>query len=92
MSYIIQQLSIHVCFVTAFALLFRVRQARINLRDGWLGFLLNIGMASLAFAYLQKAFSRMDGNVASAIDVWRESSLLLIIAVKIIISAREGKI
>lgn len=92
MSETMQQISIHACALTAFALLFRVRQARLGLRDGWLGLLLNAGMVSLALAYLQKVFSRMDGSTASMIDLWRESSLLLIVVVKIIVSAREGKI
>jgi len=88
----IQQLSLHVCFITAFALLFRIRQARLGFGDGWMGCLLNIGMLSLALAYLEKAFARMDGNQATAIDLWRGSSLLLIVVVRIVMGARDGKI
>jgi len=89
MSEIIQQLSLHACFLTAFAILLRMRQAKVSLKDGLLGMLLNLGMLSLSSAYLQKAFSRIDGEPASLIDLWRECSLLLIVIIRVIIGGKE---
>lgn len=87
----LQQISIYTCLITAFALLFRMRQAQITCRDGWLGFLLNFGMISLATAYLQKTMSRIEGNPAALVDVWRECSLLLVVVVRIIMCAKQGR-
>ena len=88
----LQAISILTCAVTAFALLLRIRQAPITFRDGWAGTLLNIGMISLATAYFQKTLSRIEGNPATIVDVWRETSLLLVVIVRIAMCVRRGRI
>lgn len=86
---LVHQLSIHTCFFTVFALLLRLRKASIH--GGLIAWILRIAMASLAIAYLQKAFSRMEGSFASEIDLWREVSLLLVIVCRIQIKSKtEG--
>lgn len=83
---IVQQISIHACFFTVLALLFRLRQITID--TGAMGWLLRAAMASLALAYLQKAMSRIEGNYATEIDIWRELSLLAVICCRVSIKAK----
>lgn len=83
-------LSIHICAFTAITLLIRLRQTR--LRDGWIGNIFLLAMASLCIAYVQKMFGRMDSSApASAIDVWRETSLFLAVLCKVVSGWKNGR-
>lgn len=78
---ILQQLSIHAYILTILALVYRIRQAHIH--KGVAGWLLRIALSSLALACLQKLFQRIDGDLATMEDVWREMSLLVVLLCRI---------
>jgi hypothetical protein len=85
----LQQLSILVCLSTTIGIMLRLRQTR-TVYDT-LGWIYRIALASLALAYLQKSWARMDGNITSPVEAWREISLLVVIAAKLIVGWREGR-
>ena len=84
----LQSASIVLCLLTWITLMMRLRQTR--LRVGW-GLVFRVAMASLALAYVQKTWGRLEGNLASPVDVWREGSLLACIIAKLVIGWREGR-
>ena len=85
----LQQLSILICLFTTVGIILRLRQTRSTYDT--LGWIYRIALASLALAYLQKSWGRMDGNIASPVDAWREISLLVVIAAKLVVGWREGR-
>lgn len=87
---ILQQISIHACFFSVLALLWRIRQVRED--KTVLDYVLVIAMASLALAYFQKGWGRVEGNPANLIDVWRELSLLVVMSIRIAICGKDDNL
>ena len=98
-----QILSFHICIAIPFFCLWAIQQHRGDYqpRNKWCAksvlrawplkdWVFRLAVASLAMAYVQKAFERLDHHdLATWVDIWRDASVLFVAVARVWQSVRN---